>query len=68
MLISPIGALIVGPLAVFFGITNLFIVSAILGVSVTLLIYFFSGIRKLEYGTGIISDSASEIETPSFIE
>jgi hypothetical protein len=68
MLISPIGALIVGPLAVFIGITNLFMVSAILGASVTIFMYMFSGLRKLDFDAVVKSDTSSQIETPTFIE
>ncbi len=65
---TPIGALIVGPLAGFMGITNLFLVSGILGGSITIFMYFFSGLRKLDFDTAIKSDTASQIETPTFIE
>jgi DHA3 family macrolide efflux protein-like MFS transporter len=69
MLISPIGALIVGPLAEVMGITNLFMVSAILGASVTIFMYYFSGLRKLDFGVELKSGtSSSEVEAPHFIE
>jgi DHA3 family macrolide efflux protein-like MFS transporter len=68
MAMTPIGAIIVGPLAEFMGITNLFMVSGILGGSITLFMYVFSGLRKLDFEFGITSDSTSGIETPTFIE
>lgn len=65
---TPIGALIVGPLAEFMGITNLFLVSGILGGSITIFMYVFSGLRKLDFDANVISDTSTPIETPTFIE
>ncbi|TFG13680.1 MAG: MFS transporter [Promethearchaeota archaeon] len=68
MLITPVGALIVGPLAEVMGITNIFLLSAILGVSVTIFMYLFSGLRKLDFK--VITDTipTSEVDTPPIIE
>lgn len=49
MLMSPIGALIVGPLAELMGINTLFLFSAFVGISVTILMYTFSVLRKLDF-------------------
>jgi DHA3 family macrolide efflux protein-like MFS transporter len=68
MLITPIGALLVGPLAAFMGITNLFILSAISGGLVTFVMYRFSGLRKMDFDMGLKSDSTTEVKTPPFIE
>jgi MFS family permease len=48
MAIAPIGALIAGPLTLLIGITNLFMIAAILGVIHPFLIWFFTKIRTLE--------------------
>jgi len=56
MSISPIGTLISGPLAEMFGVGNLFLYCAILGMIVTLLIWNFTGIKKVDY------DSKSQLE------
>ncbi|MFX1388107.1 MAG: MFS transporter, partial [Promethearchaeota archaeon] len=48
MAIAPIGALIAGPLADFFGIINLFLVFAILGMIHPFIIWGFTKIRQLE--------------------
>ncbi|MFX0040655.1 MAG: MFS transporter [Promethearchaeota archaeon] len=48
MAIAPIGAIIAGPLALFMGIENLFLIMAILGIMHPFLIWFFTKIRQLE--------------------
>lgn len=48
MAIAPIGALIAGPLAEIFGIVNLFLVFAIIGMIVPFIIWSFTKIRQLE--------------------
>jgi DHA3 family macrolide efflux protein-like MFS transporter len=68
MLMTPIGALIVGPLAEVMGITNLFLLSGVLGVSVTIFMYLFSGLRKLDFKTDSETISTTEIDVPSIIE
>jgi len=57
MSISPIGTLISGPLAEVFGVGNLFLYCAILGMIVTILIWSFTGIKRVDY------DSKSQLET-----
>jgi hypothetical protein len=68
MLMTPIGALIVGPLAEVMGITNLFISSAVIGVSVTIFMYLFSGLRKLDFSVSKDTFATSQIDAPTFIE
>ncbi|MFX0036025.1 MAG: MFS transporter [Candidatus Hermodarchaeota archaeon] len=48
MAIAPIGALIAGPIAEIFGIINLFLTCAILGIIFPLFVWFFTKIRHLE--------------------
>ena len=47
-IIMPIGSLIGGPLAVLIGITNLYLSCVIIGISITILIWIFSDIHKLD--------------------
>ena len=49
MLITPFGALIVGPLALVLGVTNLFFFSALLGMVVLACLYAFTGIRHVDF-------------------
>ncbi len=56
MSISPIATLLSGPLAEIFGVGNLFLYCAILGMIVTLLIWSFTGIKNVDY------DSKGELE------
>ncbi|MBY8981082.1 MAG: MFS transporter [Candidatus Lokiarchaeota archaeon] len=53
MSISPIGTLISGPLAEVFGVGNLFLYCAILGMIVTLLVWSFTGIKNVDYDSKI---------------
>ncbi|MFX1456811.1 MAG: MFS transporter [Promethearchaeota archaeon] len=48
-LMSPLGVIISGPLALFLGIPSLFFYSAIVGLIVTLSLWFFTNVRKLNY-------------------
>lgn len=48
MAISPIGAIIAGPLAELIGTTNLFFICTVLGILLPLLIWFFTKIHYLE--------------------
>jgi len=48
MAIAPIGALIAGPLAEAIGITNLFLIFAIVGIIFPYIIWYFTKIRQLE--------------------
>ncbi|MBY9020173.1 MAG: MFS transporter, partial [Candidatus Lokiarchaeota archaeon] len=49
MAISPIGALLVGPLAGVMGVVNLLLISALIGIVNPLVIWFFTKIRYLEH-------------------
>ena len=49
MLITPFGALIVGPLALILGVPNLFFFSALLGMVTIACLYIFTGIRHVNY-------------------
>jgi hypothetical protein len=46
---SPIGAIISGPLALMLGIPNLLMYSAIIGLIIPVSIWSFTKIRKLDY-------------------
>jgi len=56
MSISPIATLLSGPLAEIFGVGNLFLYCAILGIIVTILVWKFTGIKHVDY------ESKSELE------
>ncbi|TFF90952.1 MAG: MFS transporter [Promethearchaeota archaeon] len=53
-IISPIGILISGPLGAFFGVANLFIYCAILGIILTAIIWFFTGIKHVNYDSKVM--------------
>lgn len=48
-LMSPIGVIISGPLALILGIPNLLIFSAIIGIIIPVLLWSFTKIRKMDY-------------------
>ncbi|MEJ2278602.1 MAG: MFS transporter, partial [Candidatus Lokiarchaeota archaeon] len=50
-LISPIGVILSGPLGELFGVGNLFLYCALIGFSVTLVTYIFSGVKHVNYDT-----------------
>ena len=56
MSISPIATLLSGPLAEIFGVGNLFLYCAILGIIVTILIWNFTSIKTVDY------DNKSDLE------
>jgi hypothetical protein len=56
MSISPIATLLSGPFAEIFGVGNLFLYCAILGIIVTILIWNLTSIKTIDY------DSKSELE------
>ncbi|MBY9004484.1 MAG: MFS transporter [Candidatus Lokiarchaeota archaeon] len=63
MLISPIGSIIVGPLAVIFTINGLYLISALLGVVLCVILYFFTGVRKVDFDKNLNLDiSAPSLE------
>jgi len=49
MAISPIGALLIGPLAGAMGVVNLLLASAIIGIVFPIIIWFFTKIRYLDH-------------------
>ncbi len=66
MSISPIGTLISGPLAEMFGVGNLFLYCAILGMIVTILVWSFTGIKNIDYDNksqlGMIKDNVNSLK------
>jgi MFS family permease len=71
MVITPVGALIAGPLGEFLGVANLFFICGILGVVVLVILYFFTSIRHVNYD--LIAEesnmqSEEEIVIPEIIE
>ena len=61
MMISPIGSIIVGPLAVLLTVNGLFLISAILGVVLSFSLYTFTGVRKVDFDRNIKPDLSSTI-------
>ena len=61
MLISPIGSIIVGPLAVLLTVNGLFLISAILGVMLCFSLYFFTGVRKVDFDRNMNFDISSSL-------
>jgi DHA3 family macrolide efflux protein-like MFS transporter len=49
MVITPVGAILAGPLGELLGVANLFFMCGVLGVVVLVIIYFFTGIRHVNY-------------------
>ncbi|MFX1554024.1 MAG: MFS transporter [Promethearchaeota archaeon] len=47
--IMPIGSILGGPLAVLLGITNLYLICIILGISIAILVWIFTDIYKLDH-------------------
>ncbi len=56
MLINPVASIIVGPLAVMFSVNGLFLISAILGVVLCIILYFFTGVRKVDFDKNLNLD------------
>ena len=63
MAIAPIGALISGPLANLFGIVNLLLVCAFIGIIFPSFIWLFTKIRQLEYEEEITGEPLEEIKS-----
>lgn len=61
MLISPVGSIIVGPLAVLLSVNGLFLISAILGLVLSFVLYFFTGVRKVNFDRNINIDIANPL-------
>jgi hypothetical protein len=49
MLISPLGAIISGPLSLIFGLSPLYVFCAIIGIIVGITFYSFTGLRHINY-------------------
>jgi DHA3 family macrolide efflux protein-like MFS transporter len=49
MMISPLGAILSGPLSLVLGLTGLYLICAILGIILAVLSYFFTNIRRIDY-------------------
>ena len=61
MLITPIGSLIVGPLAVLVTVNGLFLVSAVLGMILCFSLYFFTGVRKVDFDRNLTRDISTSL-------
>ncbi|MFX1494033.1 MAG: MFS transporter [Promethearchaeota archaeon] len=68
MAITPIGAIISGPLAELMGITNLYLVSALLGITATIIIWFFTKIRSLDQKEVLIIEEIQKTKEELIIE
>jgi DHA3 family macrolide efflux protein-like MFS transporter len=71
MVITPIGALLTGPLGEFLGVVTLFFMSGVLGVVVLVIMYFFTGIRHVDYDAiaeELRPQSKEESVVPEIIE
>lgn len=49
MMISPLGAVIAGPLSLILGITNLYFYCAIIGICIALISYFCTNLRHIDF-------------------
>jgi len=54
MVATPIGAILAGPLSIIFGVSNLYILCAIISIIVTIIPYLFSGFRHIDYDHPIV--------------
>ena len=61
MLITPIGSLIVGPLAVLLTVNGLFLICAILGMILSFSLYFFTGVRKVDFDRNLTRDISTSL-------
>ncbi|MHA2183286.1 MAG: MFS transporter [Promethearchaeota archaeon] len=68
MAIAPIGALISGPLANLFGIVNLFLVCAFIGMIYPIFIWIFTKIRHLEYPTEEVEEALEDVQVIELAE
>jgi len=62
MLISPIAILISGPLGELLGVANLFLYCALIGLAVSIITWFFSGIKHIDYDAIDSLDNSEEKE------
>ena len=49
MVISPLGAVIAGPLSVIFGLTNLYLYCALIGIAIAIYSYFFTNLKHIDF-------------------
>ena len=68
MAIAPIGALISGPLANLFGIVNLLLMCAFIGILYPSFIWSFTKIRQLEYHTKEVEEVLEEAEIVEMVK
>ena len=54
MVASPLGAILAGPLSVILGVSSLYFFCAVVSIIVTIIPYFFTGIRHIDYDQPII--------------
>jgi hypothetical protein len=68
MAITPIGAIVSGPLAELIGISNLYMVSALLGITATIIIWLFTKIRSLDQKEQLIIKEIQKTKEELIIE
>lgn len=68
MAITPIGAIISGPLAELMGINNLYLVSALLGITFTIMIWSFTKIRILDQKEIVVFEESTKTQEELIIE
>jgi DHA3 family macrolide efflux protein-like MFS transporter len=61
MLINPVGSIIVGPLAIFLSVNGLFLISAILGVVLCVVLYVFTGVRRVDFDRNLDLNALSPL-------
>jgi DHA3 family macrolide efflux protein-like MFS transporter len=61
MVISPLGAVLAGPLSVIFGLTNLYFYCALIGTSIAIISYFFTNLRYIDYDQEFDLDFSVEL-------
>jgi DHA3 family macrolide efflux protein-like MFS transporter len=49
MIATPIGAILAGPLSIIFGVSNLYILCALISIIITIIPYFFPRFRHIDY-------------------
>ncbi|MHA2038440.1 MAG: MFS transporter, partial [Promethearchaeota archaeon] len=60
MVISPLGAVIAGPLSLIFGMTNLYFYCAIIGLIIAVISYFFTNLRHIDYDSFKLAEEISQ--------
>lgn len=61
MLINPVGSIIVGPLAIILSVNGLFLISAILGVVLCVVLYVFTGVRRVDFDRNLDLNALSPL-------